>query len=395
MLDNSHGTNRRTVLQTIGGAVGVAGISGAASAADGTVEVNVGYDAESGRQAALNAAMDVEREFNFDALTITVAEEAIAGLAARDDVRYVEENGTYEALGETTPWGIDRTDADVAHANGETGKGADVAIVDTGIDDDHPDLQGNIADPSVSGNHKAYERCKGPNCNYDWSDDNDHGTHCSGTADGVDNTEGVIGVSTQANLHALKALDKRGSGTYSNIAAAVEYTADQGWDVASMSLGGSSSSQTLKDACQYAYDNGVLLVAAAGNDGPCSDCVGYPAKYSTVMAVSATSCDDTLASFSSTGPEIEIAAPGENVYSTIIGGYDTYDGTSMACPHVSGAGAQLMANGYTNTEARQQLKDSAEDLGLPSNDQGAGLLDVAAALGLDSSDDGTGDGPNC
>lgn len=395
MLDNSHGTDRRTVLQTIGGAVGVAGLSGVASAADGTVEVNVGYSAEGGRQAALGAAMDVEREFAFDALTITVSEEAAARLSAREDVRYVEENGTYEALGESLPWGIDRTDSDVAHANGETGNGADIAIIDTGIDDDHPDLQANLADPSVDSNHKAYESCKGPNCNYPWSDDNDHGSHCSGIANGVDNTEGVIGVSTQANLHALKALDKRGSGTYSNIASAVQYTADQGWDVASMSLGGSSSSQTLKDACQYAYNNGVLIVAAAGNDGPCSDCVGYPAKYSTVMAISATSCGDTLASFSSTGPEIEIAAPGENVYSTIIGGYDTFDGTSMACPHVSGAGAQLMANGYTNADARKQLKDTAENIGLASNESGAGLLDTAAAFGLSSSDDGAGTGPNC
>ncbi|MFB6234849.1 MAG: S8 family serine peptidase [Halopenitus sp.] len=395
MLDNSHGTDRRTVLQTIGGAVGVAGLSGVASAADGTVEINVGYSAESGRRAALDAAIDVEREFAFDALTMTATEEAAARLSARGDVRYVEENGTYEALGESLPWGIDRTDSDVAHANGETGKGADIAIIDTGIDDDHPDLQANLADPSVSTNHKAYVDCRGKNCNYPWSDDHDHGSHCSGIANGVDNSKGVIGVSTQANLHALKVLDNSGSGSWSDVASAIQYTADQGWDVGSMSLGGSSGSSTVKDACQYAYDNGVLLVAAAGNDGPCSDCVGYPAKYSTVMAVSATSCDDTLASFSSTGPEIEIAAPGDDVYSTVIGGYDTFDGTSMACPHVSGAGAQLMANGYTNADARKQLKDTAEDIGLASNEQGAGLLDTAAALGLSSSDDGTGTGPNC
>ena len=113
------------------------------------------------------------------------------------------------------------------------------------------------------------------------------------------------------------------------------------------------------------------------------------------MAVSATSCDDSLASFSSTGPEVELAAPGENIYSSVIGSYDTFSGTSMACPHVSGAGAQLMANGYSNKNARQQLKDTAEDIGLSSNEQGSGLLDVAAALGLSSTDDGTGNGPNC
>ena len=94
-----------------------------------------------------------------------------------------------------------------------------------------------------------------------------------------------------------------------------------------------------------------------------------------------TDSDDTLSSFSSTGSEVELAAPGGDVYSTVIGGYDTYSGTSMACPHVSGAGAQLMDNGYTNTEARDQLTSTAEDIGLSSNEQGNGLLDVAAALG--------------
>ncbi|PSP54575.1 peptidase S8 [Halobacteriales archaeon QS_1_67_19] len=396
MRDNSKQVSRRTVLKAAGASVATIAAGGLAAADPGdTVQVNVGFASDSGRRAALDAADDVVHEFAFDAVTIRAAKRAVTGLESRGDVRYVERDGTYHALAQTLPWGIDRVDADVAHANGETGNGADIAIIDTGIDDDHPDLQANIADPSVDSNHKAYETCRGKNCNYPWSDDDDHGTHCAGIADAVNNTEGVVGVSTEATLHALKVLDKSGSGSWSNVAKAIEYTADQGWDVASMSLGGSSGSSTVKDACQYAYDRGVLLVAAAGNDGPCSDCVGYPAAYQEVVAVSATSCDDSLASFSSTGPEVELAAPGEDVYSTVIGGYDTFSGTSMACPHVSGAGGQLMADGYTNTEARDQLKSTAEDIGLSSNEQGAGLLDVAAALGLDSSDDGTGDGPNC
>jgi subtilisin len=276
-------------------------------------------------------------------------------------------------------------DADVVHEKGETGNGADVAIIDTGIDDDHPDLEANV------GAGKAFVNCVGTNCNYPWSDDNDHGTHCGGIADAVDNTEGVVGVATEVTLHAVKVLDATGTGSYSDVAAGIEYVADQGWDVGSLSLGGGESN-VVEDAVEYAYGEGVLLVAAAGNDGPCTDCVGYPAAEPEVVAVSATSKDDSLADFSSTGPEVEIAAPGEGICSTVIGGYDTLSGTSMACPHVSGAGGHLMANGYTNEEARKQLKKTAENVGLDDNESGAGLLDVAAAQGYDSSDDGTGSG---
>jgi subtilisin len=389
MFDKNNGVSRRSVLKTAGASVATMAAGGlAAASGDDVVRVNIGFSAESGRKAAIDAADEVVHDFNFDAVTIRAEKQAITGLDQRADIRYLEEDGQVQKLGQTLPWGIDRTDADVAHANGETGNGADIAIIDTGIDDDHPDLQANV------GAGKAYVDCRGRNCNYAWSDDDDHGTHCSGIADGIDNSQGVKGVSTEATLHALKVLDNSGSGSWSDVAAAVEYTADQGWDVGSLSLGGSSGSQAVKDAGVYATNNGVLLVAAAGNDGECTDCVGYPAAYDEYMAVSATSCDDTLAYFSSTGPEVEIAAPGEDIYSSVIGSYDTFSGTSMACPHVSGAGAQLMANGNSNSQARQTLKDTAEDLGLPSSDQGAGLLDVAAALNLDSSDDGTGNGPN-
>ncbi|MFB6127021.1 MAG: S8 family peptidase [Halolamina sp.] len=390
--DNTH--RRRDVLKTAGSAVAATGLAGVASANDERVRVNVGYANDRGKAAAERAATDVVRQFNFDALTAYLPREAISGLSNNPNVRYVEEDGTMEALGERLTWGIDRVDADVAHGNGETGNGADVAIIDTGIDSDHPDLTANV------GAGKAFVNCdtKGGcrfgrtpadnTCYKSWDDDNDHGTHCAGIADAVDNGKGVKGVSTEATLHAVKVLDKCGSGTYSDIAAGVEYVADQGWDVGSMSLGGDSGSSTLRDACQYAVDRGVFLVAAAGNDGPCSDCVGYPAKYSTVMAVSSTASDDTLSDFSSTGPEIELAAPGTDVYSTVAsnGSYDTYSDTSMACPHVAGAAGQLMANGYTNSEARSQLKSTAESIGLASNESGSGLVDAAAALGLDSSD---------
>jgi subtilisin len=394
--------SRRDVLGATGAGAGTVAASGVASADAGDrVEVNVGFAGDAGRRAAVQASSSVVREFDsIDVVTVEVPRQAADRLAGQSHVRYVERNGEMEALAETTPWGIDRTDADVAHANGDTGDGADVAIIDTGIDSDHPDAEhllgkgrafvdcgtGGVFGCFLYGNNNA--------CNEPWDDDNDHGTHCAGIAAAVDDSDGVVGVGPDVTLHAAKVLDCAGSGSYSDIAAGIEWTADQGYDVASMSLGGSASS-TVNEAVEYAASKGVTLVAAAGNDGPCTDCVSYPAAYPEVIAVSATDCSDDLADFSSQGPEVELAAPGADIYSTVPSGYDTFSGTSMACPHVSGAAGQLAAEGYSRSEIRSTVKNNAEDVGLGDNEGGTGLLDVASALGHGSSDDGFGDGPNC
>lgn len=383
--DSMDRTNRRTVLKATGSATAAAGLTGVASATQpGTVEVNVGFDSPSGADAARSAATEVVREFEFDAMTIEVGREAVSGLENRGDVRYVEENGTMEAVAQSTPYGIDRVDADVAISNGADGTGVDVAVIDTGIDSDQADLQG------ILGSGKAFAECKGgpKDCRFAWDDDEGHGTHCAGTVAAIDNTELVVGVAPNVTLHSVKVLDKRGSGAYSDVAGGIEYTAKQGWEVGSLSLGGSQSS-VVSDACTFAANEGTLLVAAAGNSGPCTDCVGYPAAEPEVIAVSATDSSDNLASFSSTGSNVELAAPGVDVVSTRLGGgTETLSGTSMSCPHVSGAAATVISEtGASASQARQTLKDSAEDIGLGSNEQGAGLVDVAAAVGLDSSDD--------
>ncbi|WP_306057986.1 S8 family peptidase [Natronococcus wangiae] len=384
---------RRRVLQVVGaaGTIGAVGTAAGDEGSDSEPYI-VGTANREGRDEARRRADSVRHVLHFGDIGWAVAgkfsERARENLRRRNDVRYVEEDGEVRAIDHSTdedggdpteeqvlPWGIDRVDADIAHHDGETGGGSSVSIIDTGIDPEHETLE-------VTGG-KAFVSCRGGRCAADWDDDHGHGTHCAGTANGLDNDIGVVGVSTEADLYAVKVLDSRGSGSMSDVAAGIEWTADQGIDVGSLSLGGGSS-ETLKDACEYAQSEGTLLVAAAGNDGPDEDTVSYPAAYGECIAVSATTENDDIADFSSRGEEVELAAPGADVLSSVPGDdYDRWNGTSMACPHVSGAAAQLMEDGYTNEEARQRLNETAEDIGLAATEQGNGLLDVAAALGLD------------
>ncbi len=388
--------SRRDMLAGIGGAGLGAALLGTTTAGASSGRYIVGTSSSGATSFAQQQADAVSRVLNFGDIGQAVAgrfsSQAIEALANNPNVRYIERDGMMYALDHTVdegdgdpneeqvlPWGVDRVDADVAHHAGETGAGGEIAIIDTGIDPDHETL--NV----VGG--AAFATCSG-GCAEDWDDDNGHGTHCAGSASALDNDIGVVGVSLDADLYAVKVLDGDGGGSFSDVAAGIEWTADQGIDVASLSLGGGDS-DAVRDACEYAHAQGTLIVAAAGNEGsrgPWST-VNYPAAYDEVMAISATDEDDNIASFSSVGGEVELAAPGVDILSTLPGDdYGTASGTSMACPHVSGAGAHLMAGGYDNEAARAQLNDTAEDIGLDDNEQGNGLLDVAAALEVDDDD---------
>lgn len=267
---------------------------------------------------------------------------------------------------ETLPWGVDRIDAELAWGI-STGLEVKVAIVDTGIDLDHPDLQANIAgDVNIINSKKTGD------------DDNGHGTHVAGTVAAVDNDIGVIGASPTANLYAVKVLNKRGIGFLSDVIAGLQWCIDNGMQVVNMSFGTSSDVQSFHDAVIAVNDAGIIQVAAAGNasGGP----VGYPAAYSEVIAVSATDSQDTIASFSSVGPEVELAAPGVNIPSTWKGGeYNTISGTSMAAPHVTGSVALVIATGQT--DVRGILQGTADDWGAAGKDNlyGHGLVDAEEA----------------
>jgi subtilisin family serine protease len=286
---------------------------------------------------------------------------------------------------EVTPWGVDRIDADLAWEV-STGSGINVAIIDTGIDKDHPDLVDNI----MGGVN--FVKIKGKIIADQWDDDNGHGTHCAGIVAAVDNDIGVIGVAPEAYLYGVKVLDRRGSGYVSDVILGIQWSIEDEMDVISMSLGTSSDVQSLHDACDAAYAAGIVVVAAAGNSGDTDpdDDVIYPAKYSSVIAVAATDDTNTRASWSGDGPEVELAAPGVAIYSTWKGGeYDTKSGTSMAAPHVAGTAALVLAAnpGLNPDDVRATLQAAADDLGAEGFDNyyGHGLVDAEqAATGVET-----------
>lgn len=357
----------------------------------------VGVDPERA-DVAKDEATEVRRVLDFgeigQAISGNFSEEALDRLENNPNVRYIEENGQMEALGETVPYGIEITEADTAIDEGLTGDSVSVAILDTGIDAEHETLEQNLGEGWAAEEAECDEEqepgffCptnETDTCYEDWDDDNRHGSHVAGTAAAVMNDTGVMGVAPDATLHSVKVLDACGSGSFDDIAAGIEWSTDQDHDVINMSLGSedeTEESDVVSDAVEYAAANNVVLVGAAGNEGPCEDCVGFPARHAEVIAVSATNEDDELAEFSSTGPEIDIAAPGEDVYSTIPrDDYDELSGTSMATPHVAGAAASVIAAGVTDREeVRSRLTEYADSIGLGEEEQGSGRLNVYQAL---------------
>lgn len=278
-------------------------------------------------------------------------------------------------------WGVNHIGSALVHAGGNKGEGVKVAIIDSGIDYTHPDLFGNYAGGWDFVNNDD-----------DPMDDYGHGMHVAGIVAAEDDVFGVVGVAPKAEIYALKVLDFTGGGSYADIIAALEWAMDPNNDnntsdhlhVTNNSYGSSGDpGLTVKAAFDNAASAGVLHIAAAGNSGNLpgrGDNVIYPARWDSLVAVAATDNGDKRASFSSTGPDVEIAAPGVDVLSTYVGGdYASGSGTSMACPHVAGTAALIIASGITDPgQVRERLQTTADSLG-NANWYGYGLVDADEA----------------
>ncbi len=339
----------------------------------------------------------------------------VAALASRPGVSIVEPDvrvhvdfAPNDPLWTTDPyvglgqWGAKKILLDRARDLVTTVAPVTVAVIDTGVDATHPDLAGVVLAGTTYLASATPVCLSGP---YPiGTDDNSHGTHVAGIiAAGANNGTGIVGVAPNARIMPIKALDCTGSGSISDIAQAIVYATDHGARIVNISLGSSSDTATLQAAVQYAINRNVLVVAAAGNCGVASTrCLNtqnlpeYPAAYAGVLAVGATSMDDTIASFSTQGAQVGLAAPGVRIVSTTphyrtyqsdhgtTTDYAAFSGTSQATPLVTGLAALVMGMdpALTAPQVIERLRTTSADLGAPGADGafGAGRIDALRAV---------------
>ena len=427
--------SRRHVLEALGagaalGTVGtLASPAGATPPADGVEDrldrlgrvlgdpVRVFVHPESGATRAVLDAVDAvggEVLYDYDNFAFVAAaipEGTRDTLAGTTGVAFVEDDGSVGVPGGWDPslpdllgggdpdctahppqqssWGRDRIGADDIE---ETGDGADVAVLDTGIQTDHCSL-------SVAGGRDV----TGSGLPDDYEDEHGHGTHVAGIVGALDNDLGVVGTAPAADLYAVKVLNDDGSGTYSALVAGIDWCVSNDVEVLAMSLGGEAESDSVSQAIEEATDTGHLLVGSAGNEGnegpdACdAETMTFPATHPDVLAVTAMDQDDTLASYSSVGSAVDLLAPGSNVLSTYVDNeYARASGTSMACPYVAGVAALVWA---TRPESGPGPNDAVRDALIGTADtvldacaEGHGLVNAPGAIEAAGGENGGGGG---
>lgn len=326
---------------------------------------------ENVRQVAPDQWIQWLRAGSVASLPMPTVEEALRGLpkAAELAAKNVVPSNDPEIA-----WGVRRSNAAAAWATGNEGQGVKVCIVDTGVDPNVPDLQGQV----VTGKNFIDQ-------NAPWVDDHFHGTHVGGIVAAKRDGKGVVGVAPKAKLYAAKVLSKDGGGNIFSILQGVMWCGEQKTEVINMSLGANQSIPFLEEIINQVVQQGHTVIAAAGNGdgngGPAP--VGYPAAYASVIAISALDDTDNITKWSSRGPQVAFIAPGHKIPSTVplshdASGVKAYSGTSMACPHAAGLAALAVVKGARGKDAiKAKLLSAAEKLpNLPQTEQGSGVINA-------------------
>ncbi|MCX9026270.1 MAG: S8 family peptidase [Candidatus Methanoperedens sp.] len=334
-----------------------------------------------------------------NAISANMSDQNITKLKKNSKIAYIVNNTIYKASDEyTSSWGVQSVGSQPVHNSSIVGAGVNISVLDTGIYYNHEDLANNYkggfdfvnndSDPWDDNCISMFKTC--------------HGTHVSGIIAAEHNGIGVVGVAPGANIYAVKIID---GGSFTDaimVISGIEWSVAHNMNIISMSIESTENNIAVLDAINAAYNSGILLVASAGNDN--GGVVMYPAAYDSVIAVSATDANDTIASFSAKGPKIELAAPGVNVNSTIcIGplytcvksGYGPLSGTSMSAPFVTGVAALIMSTDFKdvngdgindNKDVRIILQNTARHVGTPgrNNEYGYGIVDASNATGIPS-----------
>ncbi|WP_201319379.1 S8 family serine peptidase [Paenibacillus sp. EPM92] len=330
-------------------------------------------DAAKGKQGLLkNQGKQAEKSFNHLSkhVSVTLSASEVEELKKDPNVEYIENDSVVKKTSDTVTNNIYQIHIPEAQAQGITGEGVKVAILDTGISRQSLELH-------VTGGVSFVP------ADVTLGDPNGHGTFLAGILAALKDDQGLLGVAPKVSLYDVKVLDAEGNGTYSQVIQGIEWAIDNDMDVVSMSFGGTEYSAALEEVMQKAYENNILLIASTGNEG--STTISYPAKFSPVVAVGAVDSNNQLASFSNAGDKVELVAPGTNIMglSTNGNGYISMSGTSMAVPHVAGVAALIKeANpSYTNVQLREALRTGATSLGQASS-FGYGLVNGAKSLNI-------------
>jgi thermitase len=295
-------------------------------------------------------------------------------------VAYAEPDFVAEAVGSPDDpyfglqWGLTKVEAAQAWEVTTGSPNINIAILDTGVDSDHPDLANKIISNVKFSNSGTTGDVYG------------HGTHVAGIAAAMTNNGiGVAGLGYSSTIMNVKVLDDNGMGAYSWIASGIVWAADNGAEIINLSLGAPYASSVLEDALNYAWSKGVVVVAAAGNSGDTTPM--YPAYYTNCIAAAATDANDAIAYFSNYGDWVDVAAPGVSIYSTLKNNsYGYMSGTSMASPYVAGLAALVFTtvsdvngDGRLNDEVRSQIETTCDDIGVSGI--GHGRINAAQAVG--------------